>query len=120
MVLRAVPRRGYRFALGTDQFLCYVRRFEIVPQLNARFSPTRGPYPDPVTSFYIVKRSRRANEQAMGDIVPLHQVRALVELTPCLGLKANPQLLKETSLHYSQQFYLDKFFDKELFYALDV
>lgn len=118
--MRAVPRHGCKPAPGTDQFLCYARRFEVVPQLNPRLSNERGPYPDPITAFYIVKRSRRADGTAMGDVVPLHQVRALVELTPCLGQKANPQLTKETSMHHSQQFYLDKFFDKELFYALDV
>lgn len=68
----------------------------------------RGPYPDPVSSLYIVKRSRRNDETPMGGIVPLH------------GVKANQQLTKETILHHHQQFYLDKYFEKELFHALDV
>lgn len=80
----------------------------------------KGPYPDPVTSLYIVKRSHRSDGALMGDVVPLHQIRAAVDLIPCHGDKANPQLAKETSLHYHQQFYLDKYFEKELFYALDV
>lgn len=80
----------------------------------------RGPYPDPVSSLYIVKRSRRNDETPMGGIVPLHQIRAAVELVPCHGVKANQQLTKETILHHHQQFYLDKYFEKELFHALDV
>jgi hypothetical protein len=55
----------------------------------------------------------------MGDIIPLGQLRALVELTPNFGSKADPRLSKETSLEYGSKFWLDKYFDKEvLFRAL--
>jgi hypothetical protein len=45
-------------------------------------------------------------------------IRALVELTPMFGDQADCRLMKESSLEYSTRFWLDKYFDKELFYAL--
>ena len=54
----------------------------------------------------------------MGDIVPLAQIQALVELTPMFGDQADHRLTKESSLEYSTQIWLDKYFDKEFFYTL--
>lgn len=85
IIFRIVPRKGHTrpASLGPDQFLSYIQRFDIVPQLNPRISPTqKGPYPDPVTGLHVLKRSRRADTTIIGDIVPLKQLRELVDLTP--------------------------------------
>jgi hypothetical protein len=50
--------------------------------------------------------------------VPLDQIRAQADLAPRFGAKANPKLTSSTSLVYSTEFWLNKYFDKELFYAL--
>ncbi|RDB30301.1 hypothetical protein Hypma_007131 [Hypsizygus marmoreus] len=62
----------------TQNFLTYVQRLDIIPQLNPAMLATRGAYPDPVTSLYAVKRAKRANQMIIGDIVPLSQIRALL------------------------------------------
>ena len=54
----------------------------------------------------------------MGDVVPLRQIRTLLDLVPRFGEDANKQLTKETSLELSLEFWLNKYFEKELFYAL--
>ena len=54
----------------------------------------------------------------MGDIVPLRQVRTLLDLVPRFGADANKHSTKETSLEFSLEFWLNKYFEKELFYAL--
>jgi hypothetical protein len=54
----------------------------------------------------------------MGGILPLGQVRALVNLVPLLGEVADNRLTKETLLEYGSEFRLNPYFDKELFYAL--
>jgi hypothetical protein len=54
----------------------------------------------------------------MGDIVPLDQIRALVDITPRFGLRADPQFTKASSTWQSNEFWLNKYFKKELFYAL--
>ena len=54
----------------------------------------------------------------MGDVMPLGQLRALRDLVPHFGAAANKRLTKETSLELSLEFSLNKYFTKELFYAL--
>lgn len=102
----------------TDRFLSYVQRFEITPQPVARGSTIRGPYPEPNSSLYLLKRSKRGNGELLGDVVPLDQIRALADLAPRFGEKANQGLTKENSHHLSKEFYLNKYFDKEMFLAL--
>lgn len=55
----------------------------------------------------------------MGDIIPLSGVRALVQLVPRFGPKADRRFHKTNSLDYAGEFFLDKYFDKDLFFALN-
>jgi hypothetical protein len=121
LIFRAIPSRRAPYALGTDLFLTYAQRFDIVPQLNPmdRASSTgKGLYPDPSTGMYVLKRSRRSDRTIMGDVVPLEQVRTLLDLVPRFGADAPKQLTKETSLEFCVEFWLNRYFEKELFYAL--
>jgi hypothetical protein len=54
----------------------------------------------------------------MGNVIPLGQLRALLDLVPHFGAAANKRLTKEMSLELSLEFWLNKYFTKELFYAL--
>ena len=82
-----------------------------------RWRIRHGRYPDPSTGMHLLKRARQSDGSIMGDIVPLGQLRKLVDLVPCFGKQANRQLAKETVLEYSSEFWLNKYFEKELFYA---
>ena len=68
--------------------------------------------------MYLLKRARRSDGSIIGDVVPLAQLRTLVDLVPCFGKEASRQLAKETILDYSSEFWLNKYLEKELFYAL--
>lgn len=106
-----------------NRFLTYAQRFDIVPQLNPKLSNSataKGPYPDPSSGLYILKRAKRANQGLIGDIIPLDQVRTLVELAPRFGGSADRRLTKANSLAYSSEFWLNKYLTKELFYALEL
>ena len=91
-----------------NQFLAYVRRYDIINQQN----------PNPNGGLYLLKKATRANGEQIGDIVPLEQIRALVDLTPRFSSTANAKLISSTSMAYSKEFWLNKYFNKELFYAL--
>jgi hypothetical protein len=54
----------------------------------------------------------------MGDVVPLERLRAAVDLVPRLGKKANKKLTYQTILNYCDDFHLNHFYTKELFWAL--
>jgi hypothetical protein len=98
--------------------LAYAQRFDIIPQPCPGSPEQRGLYVEPSTKMYRMKRARRSDGSIMGGIIPLGQVRALVNLVPLLGEVADERLTKETLLEYGSEFRLNPYFDKELFYAL--
>jgi hypothetical protein len=115
--MRVVSLNGLTLPIAGG-FLAYVQRFDIMPQINPLFSPRAGSYPDPVSSMYVLKRAIRAGGVLMGDVVPLGQLRAHVNLVPKFGSKADLRLTKQNSFVYSDEFWLNKYFDKETFFAL--
>ncbi|KAF7333223.1 hypothetical protein MSAN_02429600 [Mycena sanguinolenta] len=117
MIFRVVPRDGYAQPAGTDGFLAYVQRFDIVPQLNPS-TQLKGAFPEPASGMYVLKRAKRVDGTRQGDIIPLDRLRVPVELTPQFGKEADKRLKKETSLDHCDSFWLSKWFNKELFYAL--
>ena len=102
----------------TNLYLIYVEHFEVTPQPTYHGSMTCGICPDPITGQYIVKRSMRANGSHLGDIIPLSQARIPAPLVPWYGIQADPRLTSRNSLEYSTEFYLNHFFDKELYYFM--
>lgn len=73
---------------------------------------------DPVTGMQSLKRAKRTNDIPMGDIFPLNQLRALAPIVPKFGAAADVRLTSRTSSPYSTYFYLNHFFDKDLYYAI--
>jgi hypothetical protein len=121
LIFRFVPPKNTLPTPETENFLLYVQHFDIVPQRNQKLSGSRtqqGPYPDPASQMFILKGALHQDGSIIGDVISLSRLRALVELTPVFGEKADLRLTKESSLEYSVHFWLDKYFDKELFYAL--
>ena len=92
----------------TGRFLAYVRRFDCQSQ------------PDSTTGLYSLKRARRSNNELIGNIVPLDQIRALVDIEPRFESKADPTLTKGSSAAKSSEFWLNKYFHKDLFHALAI
>jgi len=99
-------------------FLLYAERFDLLPQPTAYGSTSRGYSPDPATGMYVVKRSLRSNGVRLGDVVPLSQARIPAPLIPRYGDRADPKLTAQNSLEFSTEFYLNHFFDKELYYFM--
>uniref|UniRef100_A0A8H7XQ13 DUF6830 domain-containing protein n=1 Tax=Psilocybe cubensis TaxID=181762 RepID=A0A8H7XQ13_PSICU len=102
----------------TGRFLAYVQRFEVLNQPQSLGSAIRGPYPEPITGMYKLKRSQRTDNTIMGGILPLNQIRSLVDLVPQMGEKARRSLTTHNSHSTSTEFRLNKYFDKELYLAL--
>lgn len=99
----------------TGRFLVYARRYDILPQRTG--SSQHGIYPAPNAGLFLMKKATRSNGETAGDIIPLDQLRSIVDLAPRFGEKANPQLTATNSIAFSTEFWLNKYFDKELFYA---
>jgi len=58
------------------------------------------------------------NGSTIGDVVPLHQLQSPVDLVPRFHEAAARGLTYKNSSTYSAEFFLNKFFDKEFFWAL--
>ena len=104
----------------SDRFLAYVQRFNIIPQPSAVGSSLKGQFPEPASSLYRLKRAKRNDGSLIGNIIPLDQICALVDLIPQFGQKANRSLTKENIHSLSLGFQLNKYFDKELYLALSL
>jgi hypothetical protein len=121
LIFYIVPPTDTLPTLGMNKFLLYVQHFNVVPQCNQKLSGSttqKGPYLDPASQMFILKCALHQDVSIIRDVVPLNQLRALVELISNFGEKADPRLTKESLLEYSTHFWLDNYFDKELFYAL--
>ena len=99
-------------------YLVYAERFEPISQPTSYESTSRAVCPDPVTGLYVMKRSTRADKSCLGDVVPLLQGRIPAPMVPRYGVQADPKLTSRNSLEYSTEFYLNSFFDKELYYFM--
>ncbi|KAG1720428.1 hypothetical protein EDD22DRAFT_730925, partial [Suillus occidentalis] len=104
LIMRPVPWRGSRLT-WRDQYLCYVRSFKMGAV-------------DPVTGMHVLKCAKYANSTPVGDIVPLSQLHAFIHLIPQLGHPADAWLTKANSTHYHSSFFLNKYFDKQIYAAL--
>lgn len=117
MIFHVVPFPGCDPPRGADRFLAYVQPFDIVPQLDEA-TQIKGDIPEAASGMYRLKRSRRSDGSIKGDIIPLERLRVPVELTPRFGKKADRKLKMETSLECFDDFWLCKWYNKELFFAL--
>lgn len=102
-----------------NTFLAYAERFDVIPQPTHLGGSTRARCPDPVTGMYVVKRSSRSNGARMGGVVPLSQTQIAAPLVPKYGPQADPKLTPRNSLEFSTEFFLNHYFDKELYYFLN-
>ncbi|KIJ63226.1 hypothetical protein HYDPIDRAFT_66475, partial [Hydnomerulius pinastri MD-312] len=110
LVLRPLSP-GRTASLWNDRFLAYVQRFDFVPQPN-------GGYLDRDTQLPVIRRVVRSNGRTLGDIIPLSQIRELVNIIPHFGAHAESQFTKSNSAHYSTTFFLNNYFTKDQYYAL--
>ncbi|KAG1870221.1 hypothetical protein DFJ58DRAFT_723118 [Suillus subalutaceus] len=102
LIFRPITTLSY-----SESYLAYVERLDVVTL-------------DDSTGMYILRRARRANNDRIGDVIPITQIVAPVHLIPRFGPKADPRLTMQSSINHATEFYLNKFWNKELFFALHV
>jgi hypothetical protein len=102
LIFRPITTLSY-----SESYLAYVERLDVVTL-------------DDSTGMYILRRARRANNDRIGDVIPITQIVAPIHLIPRFGPKADPQLTMQSSINHATEFYLNKFWNKELFFALHV
>jgi hypothetical protein len=105
----------------SDCFLTYVQRFDFVPQAVPRSgtsaSTSKALRPEASSSLHVLKRAKHMDSSIIGDVVPLHQLWALIDLVPHFHEAAPRSLTYKNSSNYSSEFFLNKYFVKESFWA---
>ena len=114
IIFRVVLPRHSISIPALDQFLTYVHRYKVVTN---SLTDARLPGRDPVTGLYHLKMSRRASGDCLGDVIPLSQIRVFVHLAAKHREKADNRLTFGTSIAYSNEVWLNSYFDKETFYS---
>ncbi|KAI0039113.1 hypothetical protein FA95DRAFT_1504627 [Auriscalpium vulgare] len=111
MILRPIMRNSPTAASATP-YLVYAQRLDIVSQGPA---VDGWPVVEPATGMYVLKRATRADKTYLGDVIPLSQIRLALDVVPRFGDKADSRLTARNSKAFSQEFYLNKYVDKEIF-----
>ena len=95
-----------------NRALVYAQRLDFVNQ-HAHGNPTEA-----TTGLHVLKRAKRASGEYFGEVFPLDQLRSYAHIIPCFGTEADNHLTHSNSIHFSQSFFLNKYFNKEFFYAV--
>ena len=74
---------------------------------------------DGAVGMHILRRVVRDGIQ-VGDIIPLDHIHSPAHLIPRFGKEANPHLTCHMSYDLSNKFWLNKYWNKEIFYALSL
>ncbi|KAF8120747.1 hypothetical protein EV363DRAFT_1188133 [Boletus edulis] len=104
----ARPKGGH--TPWASRALVYVERLDVVPQ--------RGSETESTTGLHVLRRAKRASGKNMGEVIPLDQLRSYAHIVPRFGRIADNRLTHSNSIHGSQTFFLNKYFDKDFFYAI--
>jgi hypothetical protein len=115
--MRIVPSNTHALPPALSGFLTYVQRFDIVPGPSSDSRLLQAP--DPATKMYLLRRATRSDGTRMGDIVSITQIQSYVQLLPRFGKQADVRLTKENCMEYCTEFWLNKYFEKDLYYTFD-
>ena len=98
--------------LRSDVFLAYVQR------LNATI-PSSNTF-DSAAGMHVLKRAIWNNGTCAGEVIPLCYIRSPAHIIPRFGKEANSRLTGHTSYELLNEFWLNKYWNKEFFYALSL
>ncbi|KAF9233437.1 hypothetical protein BU15DRAFT_66617, partial [Melanogaster broomeanus] len=91
--------------------LVYIQRLDVQAQAGSAVV-------EPITQMHILKRATRSSGSPFGGVLPLNQLRSFAHIVPKFGRSADSRLNCFNSSHFSDLFYLNKYFDKDFYYAL--
>ncbi|KAG1765863.1 hypothetical protein EV702DRAFT_981235 [Suillus placidus] len=110
LVIQPLPPRG-KTTPWAARFLTYVQCLDVVPQ-------QRGNLLEYTMQMHVLKCAMRSAGVPFGGILLLDQLCSFTHIVPHFGPVADPCLTEENSAHSAPVFFLNKYIDKEFYYAI--
>ncbi|KAI6002200.1 hypothetical protein F5J12DRAFT_723281 [Pisolithus orientalis] len=98
--------------------LLYVEFFDFSSSHSAVVDGICVAVPAPKIKMFVTQWHFQSNGQQLGDIIYLDDVHQAVQLIPKFSAQAPPRLTCDNCLEVGQEFYVNSFADKEVFYAI--
>ncbi|KAI6025376.1 hypothetical protein PISMIDRAFT_16871 [Pisolithus microcarpus 441] len=98
----------------SNTFLTYIQCF------NATFPSSSSYTTDAAAGMHVLKCTIQSDGARVGKVIPLHHIRSPAHVIPCFGKEANPRLTRHNCYELSNDFWLNKYWNKEFFYALSL
>ena len=70
--------------------------------------------------MHVLKCAIQNNGTRVREVIPLCYIRSPAHIIPRFGKEANPRLTVHTSYELSNEFWLNKYWNKEFYYALSL
>ena len=98
--------------IHSEHFMAYVQHFNVVPQQGT------VNHVNPVMGMHLLWHAVRSNGSRIGDVIPIMQIQSPAHLIPNFSKEAHPHLTNGSSYKLSTEFWLNKYWSKEFYYAL--
>ncbi|KAI6097815.1 hypothetical protein F5141DRAFT_1011188, partial [Pisolithus sp. B1] len=98
--------------LDTDYFTTYIQCFDVVMQ------PGNSGNVHPITGMHLLRRAMKSSMERLGSVVPISHICSPLHLIPKFDNEAHSHLTRESSCEFSNNFWLNKYWSKELYHAL--
>ncbi|KAG9309220.1 hypothetical protein JVU11DRAFT_10937 [Chiua virens] len=70
--------------------------------------------------MHVLQSVKRTNGEYLGDVIPLSQLQSPAQLVLCFNKSMNKHFSSRNSHAIADEFWLNKYWDKETFYMLSV
>ncbi|KAI6013414.1 hypothetical protein PISMIDRAFT_105428, partial [Pisolithus microcarpus 441] len=98
----------------SNTFLAYIQCF------NATFPSSSSYTTDAAAGMHVLKCTIQSDGARVGKVIPLHHICLPAHVIPHFGKEANPCLTHHNCYELSNDFWLNKYWNKEFFYALSL
>ncbi|KAI6103241.1 hypothetical protein EDD17DRAFT_1487291 [Pisolithus thermaeus] len=98
--------------LDTDYFTTYVQCFDVIMQLGNSGNV------HPITGMHLLRRAMKSSAERLGSVVPISHICSPIHLIPKFDKEAHSHLTRESSCEFSNDFWLNNYWSKELYHTL--
>ncbi|KAI6161679.1 hypothetical protein EDD17DRAFT_1480559 [Pisolithus thermaeus] len=98
--------------LDTDYFATYIQCFYVIMQLGNLGNV------HPITGMHLLRRAMKSSVERLRSVVPISHICSPIHLIPEFDKEAHSCLTRESSCEFSNDFWLNKYWSKELYHTL--